>query len=48
MAMIGVWWRRSASCRDVVPAAQELGRRHAGYGVKDEDYATVGAALIGP
>ncbi len=30
----------------IVPAVQELGRRHAGYGVKDEDYDTVGAALL--
>ena len=31
----------------IVPAVQALGRRHAGYGVTDEDYATVGAALLG-
>jgi hemoglobin-like flavoprotein len=30
----------------LVPAVQDLGRRHAGYGVKDEHYATVGAALL--
>lgn len=30
----------------LVPAVQELGRRHAGYGVKDEHYQTVGAALL--
>ncbi len=30
----------------ILPAAQALGRRHAGYGVKDADYETVGAALI--
>ncbi len=30
----------------VVPAVQELGRRHAGYGVRDQDYATVGQALL--
>lgn len=30
----------------LVPAVQDLGRRHAGYGVRDEHYATVGAALI--
>ena len=30
----------------IVPAIQALGRRHAGYGVKAEHYATVGAALI--
>ena len=30
----------------LVPAVQDLGRRHAGYGVKDEHYGTVGEALI--
>ena len=30
----------------LVPAVQELGRRHARYGVQDEHYGTVGAALI--
>ena len=30
----------------VVPAAQESGVRHAGYGVKDEDYNTVAEALL--
>jgi len=31
---------------ELVPAVQALGRRHAGYGVKNEHYNTVGAALI--
>jgi nitric oxide dioxygenase len=30
----------------VTPAVQALGRRHAGYGVEVEHYATVGAALL--
>ena len=30
----------------LVPAVRQLGARHAGYGVKDEHYATVGSALI--
>ena len=30
----------------LVPAVQELGRRHKGYGVSDADYDTVGAALL--
>jgi hemoglobin-like flavoprotein len=30
----------------IVPAVQDLGRRHVGYGVKDKDYDTVGAALL--
>jgi len=31
----------------VVPAVQDLGKRHVGYGVKKEHYATVGGALLG-
>ena len=31
---------------DIVPAVQDLGRRHVGYGVKPENYDTVGQALI--
>ena len=30
----------------IVPALEALGRRHAGYGVTDAHYATVGAALL--
>jgi hemoglobin-like flavoprotein len=30
----------------IVPAVQDLGRRHIAYGVRDEHYDTVGAALI--
>jgi hemoglobin-like flavoprotein len=30
----------------IVPVIQALGRRHAGYGVKDDHYGTVGAALL--
>jgi hemoglobin-like flavoprotein len=30
----------------IVPAVQALGRRHAGYGVREQHYDTVGAALI--
>ena len=30
----------------VVPAVEMLGRRHVGYGVQAEDYATVGEALL--
>jgi hemoglobin-like flavoprotein len=30
----------------LVPALEALGRRHATYGVRDEHYATVGAALL--
>jgi hemoglobin-like flavoprotein len=31
---------------DIIPAVQGLGRRHAGYQVRDEHYDTVGSALI--
>ncbi len=30
----------------ILPAVQDLGRRHVDYGVKDEHYDTVGAALL--
>lgn len=30
----------------IVPAVQELGRRHVAYGITDEMYDTVGAALL--
>ena len=30
----------------LVPALQNLGRRHGGYGVQDSHYETVGAALL--
>lgn len=30
----------------LLPAVRQLGKRHAGYGVKDEHFATVGAALL--
>jgi len=31
---------------DIVPALESLGRRHATYGVREEHYETVGAALL--
>lgn len=30
----------------IVPAVQDLGRRHAGYGVEEHHYTVVGAALV--
>ena len=30
----------------IVPAVEDLGRRHAGYGVRDQHYNTVAAALL--
>ena len=32
---------------EILPAVRDLGRRHAGYGVKAADYDTVAAALLG-
>jgi len=31
---------------EIVPAVQDLGKRHVGYGVKDEHYDTVAGALL--
>jgi hemoglobin-like flavoprotein len=31
----------------ILPTVRALGRRHAGYGVKDSDYDSVAAALLG-
>jgi hemoglobin-like flavoprotein len=31
----------------ILPAVRDLGRRHAGYGVKAADYDTVAGALLG-
>lgn len=31
----------------LVPIIQDLGRRHVGYGVRDQHYAIVGGALLG-
>ncbi|HEV8146924.1 MAG TPA: globin family protein [Bryobacteraceae bacterium] len=30
----------------IVPAVEDLGRRHAGYGVRDQHYTTVATALL--
>ena len=35
-----------AAPEKIIPAARELGKRHVAYGVRDEHYDTVGAALI--
>ena len=32
--------------QEILPAVEEMGRRHAGYGVKDDHYDTVGSALL--
>lgn len=46
MTMIGVAVRGLSRLEAIVPAVQQMGVRHAGYGVKDADYDTVGGALL--
>jgi hemoglobin-like flavoprotein len=46
MTMITLAVRGLNDLGRLVPAVEELGRRHVGYGVKEEHYATVGAALL--
>ncbi len=45
-AMIGTAVSGLTDLPSIVPAVQELGRRHVKYGVKDAHYDTVGAALL--
>jgi len=46
MLMIGTAVGGLDRLDQIVPAVQALGKRHVGYGVKDEHYATVAAALL--
>jgi hemoglobin-like flavoprotein len=46
MAMIGTAVSGLTQLQTIVPAVQELGRRHVKYGVKDSHYDTVGGALL--
>lgn len=46
MAMINTAVSGLDDLEAIVPAVQDLGKRHVGYGVKDKDYDTVGTALI--
>jgi hemoglobin-like flavoprotein len=46
MSMIAFAVKGLSRLEQIVPGVQALGRRHAGYGVKDEHYATVAAALV--
>jgi len=46
MTMIGVAVRGLTRIDTLVPVLRNLGARHAGYGVRDEHYALVGAALL--
>ena len=46
MRMIGIAVRGLTDLDSIVPAVKNLGIRHIDYGVKDEHYNTVGAALL--
>ena len=46
MAMLATAVVNLHQVEKIVPAVQELGRRHAGYGVTDAHYTPVGEALI--
>ena len=46
MTMIGVAVKGLDTLDELVPAVKNLGRRHAGYGVTDAHYETVGGALL--
>lgn len=46
MQMIGVAVASLDRLEQVLPAVSALGARHAGYGVREKDYDTVGRALI--
>ncbi len=46
MTMIGTAVNSLTRMEQLVPAVQDLGRRHAGYGVTDAHYGTVATALI--
>jgi nitric oxide dioxygenase len=46
MQMLAIAVRSLDKPEAIIPAVQQLGARHARYGVKDADYGTVGAALL--
>lgn len=46
MQTLGVAVNNLHQVETILPTVQELGRKHVGYGVKDEHYDTVGAALL--
>ncbi len=46
MMMIGTAVGGLSHLSDLVPAVEALGVRHAGYGVKEPHYDTVGSALV--
>jgi hemoglobin-like flavoprotein len=46
MAMLGVAVAALDRIEAIAPTVRQLGARHAGYGVREEHYSTVGAALL--
>jgi len=46
MAMLNTAVNSLDKLEAIVPAVQDMGRRHVAYGVKDQDYDTVGEALL--
>ena len=46
MTMIGTAVNGLSQLNNIVPAVQDLGRRHVKYGVKDQHYDTVATALV--
>jgi methyl-accepting chemotaxis protein len=46
MATLKVAVKGLTDLDSILPAVQQLGERHGGYGVKDEDYTTVAQALL--
>jgi hemoglobin-like flavoprotein len=46
MATLDLAVRGLSRPETLIPQVRDLGRRHAGYGVRLEDYQTVGAALL--
>ncbi len=46
MSMLGVAVNGLNKLETLAPAVRKLGARHVSYGVRDEHYATVGAALL--
>jgi len=46
MAMLATAVNGLNRLNDIVPAVQDLGRRHAGYGVQKEHYTSVATALL--
>lgn len=46
MQMIGYCVGKLDALAEIVPAVKDLGRKHAGYGVPESAFQTVGAALL--